>query len=214
MASSLAVLSTKIKICGITREQDAQAAMDAGVDAVGLMFVESSARTVSLEKARDLAEQMTGCLQRVGVFANSAPQRIESVLKQVELDALQFHGDEDCSACGRWGLPYLKTVRMGGPRTWDAVEAEHPQACALLLDTFKPGVLGGTGERFDLALWPRGATLKLVLSGGLNPDNVVAAMAATRPYGVDVSGGVEGSARGIKSKALINDFVRAVRQAE
>jgi phosphoribosylanthranilate isomerase len=205
-------LTTKIKICGITREADAQAVLSAGADALGLMFVAASPRFVSLDIACSIARQTAGALQRVGVFADSEPQQVEQVLSRVELDVLQFHGSESRAECERWGLPYIKAIRVRGPLSGELLEAAHPQACCLLLDAYRPGVLGGTGERFDLSLWPDNPGLRLALAGGLNPGNVAHAIAQVRPFAVDVSGGVEGPTRGIKDPELINEFVHAVRQ--
>ena len=176
------------------------------------MFVESSQRCVSPDQARNIAEQTRGSLLRVGVFADPTPQWVEQVLGQVGLDVLQFHGSETRTQCESWGLPYIKAVRMRGALDWAQVEAAHPQACCFLLDTYHPDALGGTGERFDLSLWPQDARARLVLAGGLDADNVGAAIAQTRPYAVDVSGGVEGPTRGIKSASRISEFVHAVRQ--
>ena len=187
--------------------------VSAGADALGLMFVESSQRFVSLERARHIAEQTQGSLLRVGVFADPAPELVEQVLEQVGVDVLQFHGSESRQQCEGWGLPYIKVVRMRGPLDWAQLESAHPAACCLMLDTYRPGVLGGTGERFDLSLWPEHARTRLVLAGGLDAGNVAAAIAQTRPYAVDVSGGVEDSVRGVKSAERISQFVHAVRQA-
>lgn len=178
------------------------------------MFVPSSARCVNLHRARSIAAATAGAVLRVGVFADPSTEQVEQVLEQVDLDVLQFHGSERREDCERWGLPYIKAVQMRGPLDSARLEAEHPTACCLLLDTYRPGMLGGTGERFDLSLWPRDSGAKLALAGGLDADNVAAAIAQARPFAVDVSGGVEGARRGIKSPQRINDFVQAVRQAE
>jgi phosphoribosylanthranilate isomerase len=207
-------LSTKIKICGVTREQDADAVVSAGADAIGLNFVPSSARYVTVAQARSISEQTAGALRRVGVFADPQAHQVEQVLARVDLDVLQFHGNESREECERWGLPYIKAVRMRSSMDATRVAAEHPLACCLLLDTYRPGVLGGTGERFDLALWPRNADVKLALAGGLDAENVAAAIAGARPYAVDVSGGVEGATQGEKSPERIKEFVNAVRHAE
>ena len=206
------VLTTKIKICGVTREEDADAVVSAGADAIGLNFVPSSDRFLSLDAARRISERTAGAVVRVGVFADPERNQIEEVLREVGLDVLQFHGSESRALCEGWDLPYIKAVRMRQEMDWSGLEAEHSAACCMLLDTYRPGALGGTGERFDLSLWPSEAHARLVLAGGLDADNVASAITQVNPYGVDVSGGVEGGTRGIKSADRINEFVQAVRQ--
>jgi phosphoribosylanthranilate isomerase len=203
----------RVKICGITREQDADAAVDAGADAIGLNFVESSPRFVSIAGAAAIARQVRGGSARVGLFVDAPEDSIRRVLEAVELDLLQFHGDEPGAACRRYGMPYLKAIRVRGPLDLPAIEAEYADACALLLDAWVPGQAGGTGRTFDWSLWPGQARLPLILAGGLDPDNVGSAVASLRPWGVDVSGGVEGARKGEKDAALIQRFIAEVRRA-
>ena len=186
----------------------------AGADALGLNFVTSSTRFVSLDTARRIARKTAGAVVRVGVFADAEPEQVERVLDQVDLDVLQFHGSEQRAYCERWKLPYIKAVSVRGRLDGKVLDAAYPSACCVLLDTFVPDMRGGTGERFDLSLWPHGSGSKLALAGGLDPSNVGAAVTQVRPYAVDVSSGVEGTTKGIKSAQRIIEFVQAVRRAE
>ena len=201
----------RIKICGITRLEDAVVVADSGADALGLMFAGQSARQVSVPHAAQIASQMAGRLQRVGVFLDPDPDQVAEVLARVSLDVLQFHGDETRELCSAFGLPYMKVHRVAGPLDMEALNLAWPDACCHMLDTYVAGQPGGTGVQFDRSLWPRGSQLKLVLAGGLNPDNVAAAITETAPYGVDVSGGVESDGKGIKDAERIRRFVAAVR---
>jgi phosphoribosylanthranilate isomerase len=204
-------VSTKIKICGITRHEDAQAVVQAGADALGLNFAEVSPRKVSIDTAAAIANDVGGSLQRVGLFVNASARFVGAVLRQVELDVLQFHGEESGSFCAGFGIPFMKAIRMRSAVDMASLEEEYADACCLLLDAYVPGQRGGTGARFDLALWPRAASKRLVLAGGLTPDNVADALGQVQPYGVDVSGGVEGPTKGIKDPERIKRFIDEVR---
>ena len=204
-------MSTTIKICGIKRLEDAEAVLHAGADALGLNFTQLSPRRVSVDLAAEIALQVRGSLQRVGLFADASTHDVDAVLRRVELDVLQFCGDETGSYCDAFGVPFMKAIRVRGPLDLAALEDEYHSACCLLLDAFVPGQAGGTGERFDLALWPQRAAKPLVLAGGLEPDNVAAAIRRVRPDGVDVSSGVEGPIKGEKDAARIARFVNEVK---
>lgn len=204
-------MSVKVKVCGVTRTEDAIAVIDAGADALGLNFVESSPRYVDLEVAKELSDVSAGLIARVGVFLDASQQQIEDTIKRVDLDFLQFHGSEEASECEKWGIPYVKALRVTKTMDWTLLSEDYQRACCLLLDTFKPGIEGGTGEVFDWNLWPNLANIKLVLAGGLESSNVKNAIRATNPYGVDVSTGVETSAKGIKSSRRIEEFVKAAK---
>ena len=208
------VSPTRIKICGITRPEDAEVAIACGVDAVGLNFVPSSPRFLSVDAARTISQQIGPRASRVALFVDPRPAEVEAVLKAVEIDALQFNGAEPAALCGSFGLPYMKVHGVSGPLDVTALEAAYPDACALLLDTFVAGQAGGTGQTFDWSLWPTDATRPLILAGGLTPENVTRAIAMTRPYAVDVSGGVEGRVKGCKDAEKITRFVDAVRMAD
>lgn len=206
-------MNTRIKICGITRAQDADAVVRAGADALGLVFVDSSPRRVDLETASAIARQVQGRIVRVGLFVDAPDGFVRSVLDAVELDLLQFHGSEPASACRSFGLPYVKAIRVGAALPMAELEAEFSDACALLLDAHVPGQAGGTGQVFDWSLWPRSSRLPLVLAGGLDPDNVGPAIRRLRPWAVDVSGGVEGARKGEKDAGRIQRFITEVRRA-
>jgi phosphoribosylanthranilate isomerase len=206
-------VATRIKICGITRERDADAVVRAGADALGLVFVASSPRRVDTESAAAIARRVRGRVTRVGLFVDAQASEIRAVLDQVELDVLQFHGDERAELCRSFGLPYLKAIRVAAALPMVELEAEYADACALLLDTYVAGQAGGTGQTFDWTLWPARARLPLVLAGGLDPDNVRAAVRRLRPWAVDVSGGVEGARKGEKDAGRIEQFIAEVRRA-
>jgi phosphoribosylanthranilate isomerase len=206
-------VATRIKICGITRERDADAVVRAGADALGLVFVESSPRCIGIEAAAEIARHVRGRVIRVGLFVDAPDNDVRAVLNEVELDVLQFHGDESGDACRRYGLPFLKAIRVAAALPIAELEAEYAGACALLLDTYVAGQAGGTGQTFDWQLWPARSRLPLVLAGGLDPANVRAAVRRLRPWGVDVSGGVEGPRKGAKDAHKIEQFIAEVRRA-
>ena len=199
-------MAVRVKICGITRLPDLQAACAAGADALGFVFYQKSPRHVSPETAAALLAAMPPFVQSVGLFVNADPAFVESVLKIAPLDLLQFHGDEAAADCARFGRPWIKAVRVN-PQT-DLLEcaADFEGARGLLLDAFVPGVPGGTGERFDWRLIPPALPLPVILSGGLTPDNVAEAVRTVRPWAVDVSSGVEAS-KGVKDAHKVAQFI-------
>lgn len=207
-------MRVRTKICGITSVEDGLAAAAAGCDAVGLNFVPSSPRYVSVETARDIADALPPLVTRVGVFVDALPRDIERVLAAVPLDLVQFNGEEDAAACRGFGLPYLKAVGVRTGFCIEALEDAYPTARAFLLDTYDPVARGGTGRTFDWSLWPTSPRMPLMLAGGLTPENVGAAIRRLRPYGVDVSSGVEGGARGVKSDPKVRAFIAEVQRAE
>lgn len=202
---------TRIKICGLTRESDVDAAVAAGADAIGFVFYPPSPRYVTPQRAADLARRLPPFVSAVGLFVNAAAGEVESVLDAVPLHLLQFHGDESEEACRRHRRPYLKAARV--TRELDLVQyaARYPTAQALLLDAFVDGY-GGGGRTFDWSLIPANLGRPIVLSGGLDADNVTEAVRRVRPAAVDVSSGVE-AAKGIKDAVRIAAFVAAVRAA-
>ena len=217
---------TRIKICGITRPEDALAAVEAGVDALGFVFVPASARSIEPEAAADIAALLPAFVARVGLFLDAPAEHVARALDAVPDLVPQFHGTESAAACERHGRPYLKALALG--RAADAEDAAHGRgageppaayagASAFLLDSHAPGALGGTGVALDWDGLDRAvASLDgraLVLAGGLGPGNVGRAIAALRPFAVDVSSGVE-SAKGIKDHDAMRAFVRAVRDAD
>lgn len=203
-------MAVRVKICGITRLEDLAAACEAGADALGFVFHAKSPRHLTIDQAAALLGAMPPFVQSVGLFVDAEPAFVEAVLKAAPLDLLQFHGSEPPSYCRSFGRPYLKAVRMREGTDLVKYCADFDDARALLLDAYVPGVPGGTGERFDWGLIPAGLPKPLVLSGGLNPDNVAQAVQSVRPWAVDVSSGVE-AAPGIKDAARVAAFVRRAK---
>ena len=199
----------RIKICGLTRVQDMQAAVAAGVDAVGLVFYPDSPRHVTIEQAVELCRHVPPFVTIVGLFVNASRAEVHRVIEAVPLNLLQFHGDETADQCEGFGVPYLKAARVRPGVDLLEFAAQFASARALLLDTWTPAY-GGSGESFDWSLVPASCPLPVILSGGLTPDNVAKAILQVHPVAVDVSSGVE-SAKGIKDAAKIRAFVNAVR---
>lgn len=202
---------TRIKICGITRIEDALAAASAGADAIGLVFHAASPRAVDIEQAARIVKALPPFITSVGLFVDASEERINEVLRQVPLDVLQFHGDEPDDFCQRFARPYLKAVRVRPGDDLNALAAKWPGASGILLDSYKPGVPGGTGETFDWSMVPAQRDWPLVLAGGLQADNLRQAIELTAPWAVDVSGGVE-SAKGVKDPVKINAFIQEVKR--
>lgn len=188
------------------------AALAAGADAVGLVFYSSSLRAVTPDLARSLVQRIPPFVTRVGLFVNEDPLRVNAVLAEVELDLLQFHGDETDAYCRQFGRPFIKAARVRPELDLVEFARSFPSARALLLDAYVEGY-GGGGKTFDWTLIPPGLPLPLILSGGLQPENVADAVRGLRPWAVDVSSGVE-SAKGIKDAARIAAFVAAVKDAD
>ena len=203
---------TRIKICGLTRPQDVRAAVDNGADAIGFVFYPPSPRAVSIEQAAELVALLPPFVVSVGLFVNPAPGEVETVLARVPLQLLQFHGDESESDCARHGRAWIKAARMRPGVDLLEFAASYPRAGGILVDAFVDGY-GGGGKTFDWTLIPAGFTRPLVLSGGLDADNVGDAVRRIRPWAVDVSSGVE-SAKGIKDADMIAAFIAGVRHAD
>lgn len=202
--------AVRIKICGITRVEDALAAAEAGADAIGLVFYARSPRAVSIQQARAIIAALPPFVSTVGLFVDASRCELGEILDAVPLDILQFHGDETPEACSGWQRPYLKALRVKPGDDVVAQIAKYPQASGFLLDTYVEGVPGGTGQAFDWSLVPKNVSRPLILAGGLTPGNVAEAIARVRPYAVDVSGGVEAS-KGIKDAQKIRDFIAQCR---
>ena len=204
---------TRIKICGITRVEDALAAAHSGADAIGLVFYERSPRHVSLAQAKQLAEALPPFVTVVGLFVNAKASFVREVLASVPLDMLQFHGDEPAEFCAQFAKPYLNAIRVKAGVDLLQCASDFRSAKGLLLDAHVEGIAGGTGATFDWALIPKQLPLPVILSGGLNVGNVVAAIKQVRPYAVDVSSGVEAS-KGIKDAAKIAAFINEVKNID
>lgn len=201
----------RIKICGVTRVEDALAAAEAGADAIGLVFYAASPRAVSIAQAGEIIRALPPFVTTVGLFVDAAEADIRSILEQVPLDVLQFHGDEPESFCQRFLRPYIKALRVRPGDDLNELAARWPSASGILLDSYKPGVPGGTGEVFDWSKVPAERRWRLILAGGLQPANVRNAVEMTQPWAVDVSGGVE-AAKGIKDIDKINAFIHEVKR--
>lgn len=192
--------------------QDALAAVQNGCDAIGLVFYRLSPRYVSPEVAAQIVNSLPPFVTAVGLFVDATESEIRSALSQVRLDILQFHGDETPEECDKYGLPYIKAVRVRSDTNLLQYAADYKAAKALLLDTYAEGIAGGTGKVFDWNLIPAGLPKSVILAGGLTPENVAQAICQARPYAVDVSGGVE-KTKGIKDADRISAFMRGVQDA-
>lgn len=206
-------MATRIKICGITRPEDALKAASLGVDAIGLVFYPPSPRAVTIETALKVVENLPPFVSVVGLFVNATRDELLKVVNQVPLDLLQFHGDEQPEDCEGYNRPFIKAIRMRD--SVDLVEEaeRYASASGLLLDAYQPGVPGGTGESFEWSRVPQGLAKPIILAGGLTQDNVGEAIAQVHPYAVDVSGGVEAE-KGVKDHARMTAFVQAVRAVD
>ncbi len=202
-------LRTRVKVCGITRLEDAKSAIEQGADAIGLVFYEASPRHVSIEQAHDIANQVPAFVTVVGLFVNAEASYIKRVILTVGLDLLQFHGDETPEECAKYGLPFIKAIRVKNDTNLVQYAEAFSGAKGLLLDTYTEGVVGGTGHVFDWNLIPTTLSMPVILAGGLNAGNVAQAIKQVNPYAVDISGGVE-SAKGIKDAAKIAAFMQQV----
>jgi phosphoribosylanthranilate isomerase len=202
---------TRVKFCGITRNEDAAEAAALGVDAIGLVFYPRSPRAVTLAQAVSVVAALPPFISTVALFVNAVDTEVNAVIESVRPSLLQFHGDEAPAECERYGLPYIKAIRMRADvELRDAIQRYHT-ARALLLDAFEDGRYGGTGQVFDWSRIPRDVEMPFILAGGLTPDNVAAAVAAVRPFAVDVSGGIEAS-KGIKDPAKMRVFLQEVNR--
>ena len=203
---------TRIKICGLTRVDDALAAVDAGADAIGLVFYPPSPRAVDLAQALAIRRALPPFVATVALFVNADAAEVDAVIDRLRPSLLQFHGDESAADCARHAHPYLRAARMRPGLDLVNFASRYADAQGVLVDAFVDGY-GGGGEVFDWSLIPKNVDFPIVLSGGLNARNVAQAVRCVRPWAVDVSSGVE-SARGVKSAAAMHEFVAAVRQAD
>jgi phosphoribosylanthranilate isomerase len=207
------VTRTRIKICGITNPEDARIAIASGADAIGLVFYPASPRAVSSEQAAQIAAVVPPFVSIVALFVDELAEAVHRILDRVQVDLLQFHGDEDAEYCRQFRRPWIKALRVRPDSDVHAACEAYPGARGVLLDTWQEGVPGGTGRTFDWHLASSDLPLPMILAGGLQAQNVGAAIAALQPVAVDVSGGVEKSP-GIKDGAKIREFVAAVRTAD
>jgi phosphoribosylanthranilate isomerase len=204
---------TAVKICGITRQADAAVAARCGAHAIGFVFYAPSPRNVAVATAGEIARALPPFVSAVGLFVNPAVGEVKNVIANVQLDLLQFHGDETPEFCAGFGLPFIKAARVKAGLDLIQYARDYRAARGLILDAFVDGTHGGTGTAFDWSLIPSGLPLPIVLSGGLNPLNVAEAIRRVSPWAVDVSSGVEASP-GIKDPLKIAAFMKEVRSAD
>ena len=202
-------MRVRVKICGITRVEDALSAVEQGADAIGLVFYNQSPRNVSIKQAAEIANHIPAFVSVVGLFVNAEPSFINEVITNAKIDLLQFHGDETPEECASYSLPFIKAIRVKSDTNLVQYAKEYSAAKGLLLDAYTEGVAGGTGHVFDWNLIPKQLAKPIILAGGLKADNVAQAIQQVMPYAVDVSGGVEAS-KGIKDVAKIAAFMRQV----
>lgn len=206
-------MRTRVKICGITREQDAEAAVEFGADAIGFVFYAPSPRAVTVERASAIARRLPPFVTTVALFVDAEPALISDVVERVGVDLLQFHGRENAAYCAQHRRPWIKAVRVRPDTDLLAAQSEFAAGRGLLLDAYRPGVPGGTGETFDWERIPHELAPRIVLAGGLDAQNVGDAVRRVRPFAVDVSGGVEAE-KGVKDPRKIKAFILEVRSAE
>lgn len=207
-----AAMKTRIKICGLTREEDVDAAVAAGADAIGFVFYPPSPRYVTPQRAAELVRRIPPFVDVVGLFVNEPAESVLAACAALPINVLQFHGDEDAAYCRQFSRPYLRAARVRPGLDLVEFARSFPDARGLLLDAFVDGY-GGGGHVFDWTLIPPGLPGFLILSGGLTAENVGAAIERVQPFAVDVSSGVEMS-KGIKDHQKIAAFVAAVRKAD
>ena len=201
---------TRIKCCGMTRVEDALLAARLGADAIGLVFTARSRRRVELSQAREIRQALPPFVTTVALFMDDDAALVHEVIRVVQPDLLQFHGQEDDAWCAQFGQRYLKAIAMGEGAAALSRLHDYPGAAGLLLDGHGLGEAGGSGRAFDWSRMPSGLAQPLILAGGLNPDNVAEAVRIARPWAVDVASGVEASP-GIKDAAKMAAFIAAVR---
>ena len=206
-------MATAVKICGITRGEDALAAARYGAHAIGLVFFRGSPRSVATSQAAEIVRILPPFVTAVGLFVDATAEEVRAAVSSTGVQLLQFHGDEPPAFCAQFGLPYVKAVRVRPGVNLLQYARDHRMACGLLFDAFSKDAYGGTGSSFDWSLIPCNMPLPVILSGGLTPANVAQAVRAVRPWAVDVSSGVE-SAPGVKDAARIAAFMSGVRDAD
>lgn len=203
----------RVKICGITRVEDASHCARAGVDAIGLVFYAPSPRNVSIEQARHILSALPPFVTSVGLFVDADPAWVKAVCHALPLDLLQFHGDEAVGECERYARPYIKAVRVRQRSDIEQACQIYASARGILVDAYVDGIAGGTGQTFDWTQATGNFAKDIILAGGLNPTNVASAIRQVQPWAVDVSGGVE-AAKGIKDADRITHFMQEVHRAK
>ena len=205
-------MRTRIKICGITRLEDAKASVRAGCDALGFVFYKESPRYIALDAFKVIVKELPPFVTKTGLFVNADPAEIEEAIQSGLVNVLQFHGDETPDFCRQFNFPYIKAVAVSSSVDLIQYAKDFHDAEALLLDAYHEHLKGGTGQTFDWNLIPQSLSKPIVLAGGLNVDNVKEAIKKVKPYAVDVSGGVEES-KGIKNSLKIQAFIKETQDA-
>lgn len=201
-------MRTRVKICGITRRQDAEFAIEMGADALGLVFYPPSPRAVTIAQAEQIVEGLAPFVAVVALFVDAEPEYVYKCLESLPIAILQFHGDESPEYCEQFERPYMKVVRMRDDVNLAELAIDYASSSALLLDSYQAGVPGGTGQSFDWSMINQ-IDKPIILAGGLTVENIAIAIKQVQPYAVDVSGGVE-QTKGIKDQQKIRDFMQEV----
>lgn len=206
-------MRTRVKICGITRVEDALAVSRHGVDAIGLVFYAKSPRNIDIQKASEICNELPAFVTVVALFKDAEPSFIQGIVDQLPIDLLQFHGSESEDFCLQFSKPYIKAVGMIGQKDVAAFANQYPTSRGLLLDSHAIGEDGGSGHVFDWGTIPSDIRNQITLAGGLNVQNVAQAIEQVRPFAVDISSGVESSG-GIKDEALVKAFMNEVKRVD
>lgn len=207
------VKRTRVKICGITRSDDARSAIEAGADAIGLVFWPQSSRAVSIDVAKHICRAVPAFVSIVALTVDATRDEVREIVDSLPVTMMQFHGNESPEFCQSFNVPFIKAIRMRPGVDLNKEITRYQTAQGILLDTYQKGLPGGTGESFDWRLIPESHRNSIVLAGGLNAQNIFQAVKQLRPYAVDVSGGVELSP-GVKDSQKINEFIANVHLAD
>ena len=200
----------KVKICGITDSENAKKIGQLSINAIGLVFYDKSPRAISIPQANKIIDSLPPFISKVGLFVNSKSSYIDQVLNSVNIDTIQFHGDENPSDCSQFQMPFIKAIRMREGTNLLKQAEEFSSAAGLLLDSFEEDSYGGTGKSFDWNLIRYNIDLPIILAGGLNKDNVISAIEKTQPYAIDISSGVE-TEKGIKDIGKTKEIIEIVK---
>jgi len=200
----------KIKICGLTDPENSKQIASLDIHAIGLVFFNESPRAVSIEQANEIIQELPPFINKVGLFVNASSNFVDQVLNSVNIDTIQFHGDESSSDCSQFQMPFIKAIRMREGINLLSQAEEFSSASGLLLDSFEEDSYGGTGKSFDWNLIKNNLDLPIILAGGLNKDNIMSAIEKTQPYAIDISSGVEVD-KGIKDIEKTKEIIEIVK---
>jgi phosphoribosylanthranilate isomerase len=200
----------KIKICGLTDPENSKQIASLDIHAIGLVFFNESPRAVSIEQANEIIQELPPFINKVGLFVNANSNFVDQVLNSVNIDTIQFHGDESSSDCSQFQMPFIKAIRMREGTNLLSQAEEFSSASGLLLDSFEEDSYGGTGKSFDWNLIKNNLDLPIILAGGLNKDNIMSAIEKTQPYAIDISSGVEVD-KGIKDIEKTKEIIEIVK---